>query len=132
MGRLSRRMFLEETLLAAAAAGAGSSGLAAAEKSKQSKSPNERLSVAVIGVRSRGSDHAQAFDSRKDCFVSYICDADSAIGERVAAKFKGKPKFVQDMRRIFDDRSVDIVSIAAPNHWHSLAAIWAMQADKDV
>jgi len=132
MGRLSRRLFLEETLLAAAAAGAGASSLVAAEKSKQSKSPNERLSVAVIGVRSRGSDHAQAFDSRKDCFVSYICDADSAIGERVAAKFKGKPKFVQDMRRIFDDKSVDIVSIAAPNHWHSLAAIWAMQADKDV
>jgi len=133
MRRISRRLFLEETLLAAAAATAGSSRvLVAADQAKQSKSPNERLSVAVIGVRSRGGDHAKAFDSRDDCVISYICDADTAIGERVAGQFKSKPKFVQDMRRIFDDKSVDIVSIATPNHWHSLAAIWAMQAGKDV
>jgi predicted dehydrogenase len=133
MRRLSRRLFLEESLLAAAAASTGVPRvLVAAEPEQQSKSPNERLSVAVIGVRSRGGDHARAFDSREDCFLSYICDADSAIGERVASRFKSKPRFVQDMRRIFDDKSVDIVSIATPNHWHALAAIWAMQAGKDV
>jgi len=133
MKRLSRRLFLQDALLAAAAASAGSSRvLVAADQAKQSKSPNERLSVAVIGVRSRGGDHAKAFDSRDDCVLSYICDADSAIGERVAGQFKSKPRFVQDMRRIFDDKSVDIVSIATPNHWHCLAAIWAMQAGKDV
>ncbi len=132
MRPLSRRLFLEETLLAAAATAGSSRVLLAAERDKQSKSPNERLSVAVIGVNSRGGDHAKAFDSRDDCVISYICDADSAVGERVAARFKSKPKFVQDMRRIFDDKSVDIVSIATPNHWHSLAAIWAMQAGKDV
>jgi predicted dehydrogenase len=135
MGRLSRRLFLEETLLAAAAAGS-SGALAAAEKSKQSKSPNERLSVAVIGFgvreHSRGQDHAKEYDRRNDCFLSYICDADSAIDGAVVAKLKSKPKFVQDMRRIFEDKSVDVVSIATPNHWHSLAAIWAMQAGKDV
>jgi predicted dehydrogenase len=126
-------LFLEETLLAAGAVTVGSSRvLPAAEPVKQSKSPNERLSVAIIGVNSRGGDHAQAYDKRSDCVISYICDADSAVGERVAARFKSKPKFVQDMRRIFDDKSVDIVSIATPNHWHSLAAIWAMQAGKDV
>ncbi|MCU0917346.1 MAG: Gfo/Idh/MocA family oxidoreductase [Planctomycetes bacterium] len=132
MRRLSRRLFLEESLLAAAATAGIPRVSTAAEPEKQSKSPNERLSVAVIGVRSRGGDHAKAFDSRDDCVLSYICDADSAIGERVAGQFKGKPKFVQDLRRIFDDKSVDIVSIATPNHWHSLAAIWAMQAGKDV
>lgn len=133
MKRLSRRLFLQESLLTAAAVSAGSSGvLVAANQTKQSKSPNERLSVAVIGVRSRGGDHAKAFDSREDCVLTYICDADSAIGEKAAARFKSKPRFVQDMRRIFDDKSVDIVSIATPNHWHSLAAIWAMQAGKDV
>ncbi|UCC97372.1 MAG: Gfo/Idh/MocA family oxidoreductase [Phycisphaerales bacterium] len=131
--RLSRRLFLKETLLTAAAASAGPSRvLAAADRAGQSKSPNERLSVAVLGVRSRGGDHAKAFNSRDDCFLSYICDADSPIGERVAGRFESKPRFVQDMRRIFDDKSVDIVSIATPNHWHSLAAIWAMQAGKDV
>ena len=133
MRHFSRRLFLQESLLAAAATSAGSSHvLYGAEPGGQSKSPNERLSVAVLGVRSRGGAHAKAFDSRDDCFVSYICDADIAIGERVAGRFKGKPKFVKDMRRIFDDKSVDIVSIATPNHWHSLAAIWAMQAGKDV
>jgi predicted dehydrogenase len=131
MGNLSRRLFLQETLLTAATAGS-SHVLAAAEPSKQSKSANERLSVAVIGMRGRGGDHANAYDKRQDCVVSYVCDADSAIGERAAARFKSQPKFVQDMRRIFDDKSVDIVSIATPNHWHSLAAIWAMQAGKDV
>ncbi len=133
MRHLSRRLFLAESLLAAGAAVAGSSrALRAAEPAEQSKSPNDRLSVAVIGVNGRGGDHAKAFDSRADCVLSYICDADSAVGETVAARFKSKPRFVQDMRRIFDDKSVDIVSIATPNHWHSLAAIWAMQAGKDV
>ena len=133
MKPISRRLLLEQMLLATGAVAAGSSHeLLAAETAPQSKSPNERLSVAVIGVRSRGGDHAKAYDAREDCVISYICDADSAVGEGVAAKFKSKPKFVQDLRRIFDDKSVDIVSIATPNHWHSLAAIWAMQAGKDV
>ena len=133
MARLSRRLFLQESLLAAAALAAPSPSFAAeAEPTKQSKSPNERLSVAVIGVRSRGAQHAKVFDAREDCALSYICDADSAVGERVAARFESKPKFVQDLRRVFDDKSVDVVSIATPNHWHALAAIWAMQAGKDV
>jgi len=132
MGRLSRRLFLEETFLAAAAAAAGSSrALMAAEPAKQSRSPNERLSVAVIGAGGRGGGHAKVYDAREDCVLSYLCDADAAAAAK-AARLKGKPKFVQDMRRIFDDQSVDIVSIATPNHWHSLAAIWAMQAGKDV
>jgi predicted dehydrogenase len=133
MSRFSRRLFLQESLLATTAIAAGSRGvLAAAETAPQSASPNERLSVAVIGVRGRGGDHAKAFSARQDCAVTYICDADSQAGGSVAERFESKPKFVADMRRIFDDPSVDIVSIATPNHWHSLAAIWAMQAGKDV
>jgi predicted dehydrogenase len=132
MGRVSRRMFLQESLLAAAALAVPTRVLADQAPAKQSRSPNERLSVAVIGVKSRGAQHAKAFADRDDCFLSYICDADTAIGERVAARFDSKPKFVQDLRRVFDDKSVDVVSIATPNHWHALAAIWAMQAGKDV
>jgi len=132
MSRLSRRLFLQESLLATTAMAAGASGALAAETAPQSKSPNQRLSVAVIGVRGRGSDHAKAFSSRQDCAVTYICDADEEVGAKVASRFESKPKFVKDMRKIFDDPSVDIVSIATPNHWHSLAAIWAMQAGKDV
>ncbi|MHC4400696.1 MAG: Gfo/Idh/MocA family protein [Planctomycetota bacterium] len=135
MPRISRRRFLEESMLAAAAAAALPVGQAVAGE-QPSRSANEKLSVAVIGVRGRGNGHAQAFADRDDCEVTYMCDADENV---VAARAKGigdrqgrQPKAVLDMRRIFDDRSVDVVSIATPNHWHALAAIWAMQAGKDV
>jgi predicted dehydrogenase len=132
MKRISRRLFLEESLLAAAAVGASSAICSAAEIGKISKSPNEKLSVAVLGVNGRGKDHLKAYEGRDDIVVSYVCDPDTAVGEKVAAKLKDKGKYERDLRRVFDDKSVDIVSIATPNHWHSLAAIWAMQAGKDV
>ena len=136
MNSITRRYFLEEAMLAAAAAAiTPATPLLAADK--PSTSPNEKLSVAVIGVRGRGQAHAAAYAARPDCEVTYVCDVDSEIGAAYAkqlAKTKNvrEPKFVQDMRRIFEDNSVDIVSIATPNHWHTLAAIWAMQAGKDV
>jgi len=132
MNRISRRRFLEQSMLATAAAAAVPAARPVMAQQEQSTSPNERLSVAVIGVRGRGSAHARMAAARKDCFISYICDCDRAIGPKVAARFDSKPKFVEHMRRIFDDKSVDVVTIATPNHWHSLAAIWAMQAGKDV
>ena len=68
--------------------------------------------------------------------LAYICDIDTKVGnercEEIAKKHGRKPKYVQDLRKMLDDKSVDVVSIATPNHWHSLAAIWAMQAGKDV
>ena len=132
MKPVSRRRFLKRSVTATAAAGifAPAGRVIAAES--ETKSPNEKLSVAVIGVRGRGRAHAQAFHKRDDCFISYICEPDEAIGPKEAEKFDNKPKCVADMRRIFDDKSVDVVSVATPNHWHSLATIWAMQAGKDV
>ena len=132
MNRTSRRRFLEQSMLATASALAASAGRPLVAEEKQSKSPNERLSVAVIGVRGRGQAHARALSARDDCFISYVCDCDREIGPKVAEKFEDKPKWVEDMRRIFDDKSVDVVTVATPNHWHALAAIWAMQAGKDV
>ncbi len=137
MTRINRRGFLEHAMVASAAAMAvGPAGRCLAEE-KPPKSPNETLSVAVIGVRGRGQDHARAFATMPGCEVTYICECDRAIGPTVVKKIadvqKGRePKFVEDMRRIFEDKSVDVVSVATPNHWHSLAAIWAMQAGKDV
>ncbi len=136
MQRVDRRRFLEETMLATAAAMGAAPATQLVAQEKQSTSPNEKLSVAVVGVRGRGSAHAKAFADRADCEVTYICDADEAVAPRVAKRFADKkgrgPKWVTDMREIFDDASVDVVSIATPNHWHALAAIWAMQAGKDV
>jgi predicted dehydrogenase len=134
---LSRRRFLEEALLAAAgAAGAEMLPRAAAGQGEPSRSPNERLSVAVLGVRNRGQDHARAFAARGDCEVTCICDADQRIGGALCEKLEGpghrRPRFVQDLRKVLNDRTIDVVSVATPNHWHALAAIWAMQAGKDV
>ncbi len=102
----------------------------------QSGSPGEKIGVAVIGTGGRGGAHAEAFATRKDCEVRYLCDADLARARGMAAavaKYQGRvPKIGQDMRAVFEDDSVDVVSIATCNHWHALAAIWAMQAGKDV
>ena len=135
MNNLSRRAFLEEIAIVTAATSLPALSVAAGSPS--SGSANERLRVAVIGVRGRGQSHVAAFSAKKDCEIAYVCDADRNVGEayaeKLAAAKKGcRPAFVVDMRRIFDDKSIDIVSIATPNHWHSLAAIWAMQAGKDV
>ena len=136
MANYSRRRFLEDSLLAAAAMAAAPSGRVFAEEEKQGTSAADKLGVAVIGTRGRGQGHMNAFIGRKDTEVTCVCDPDEKIGrqraEQVAKKQGRRPKFVRDMREIFDDKSVDIVSIATPNHWHSLAGIWAMQAGKDV
>lgn len=138
MTRYTRRRFLEDSVLAAAVAAAGSLPVAKAlaADTKQSASPNEKLSIAIVGVGGRGGEHLQAFSSRKDIEVAYIVDPDETIGNKradaVAKKQGRRPKYVRDMREAFDDKSLDLVSTATPNHWHSLVAIWAMQAGKDV
>ncbi len=138
MSKRTRRQFLEDSMFATAAAvaAAGPSQLLAADE-PQSSSPNERLSVAVVGVRGRGGSHLGAFAGRKDTLVTHICDADKDVGQRRATemgKRQGgrKPKYLTDIREVLDDPSVDIVTIATPNHWHALGAIWAIQAGKDV
>src|SRR5205807_1639420 len=77
-----------------------------------------------------------AFAGRHNCVVATICDADESVvgaAMRDAERGSGKPaKYEKDLRKVFDDKSIDIVSIATPNHWHALASIWAMQAGKDV
>jgi len=136
MSKRTRREFLENSMWAAAAAAAATTpGLTVAQE-KQSSSANEKLGVAVVGVRGRGGSHIGAFAGRKDTEVLYICDADRNVGndraEGVAKRQGRKPKFEEDIRKVLEDDSVDIVSIATPNHWHALGAIWAIQAGKDV
>ncbi len=136
MNRRSRRQFLEDSMFAAAAAVAAGSTAPLWASPQQDASPNEKLSVAVIGVNGQGGSHLNALSGRSDCEVTHICDADEAVGQRRAEKVgerQGRtPTYVQDIRKLLEDKSIDIVTIAMPNHWHSLAAIWAMQAGKDV
>jgi len=134
MKDLSRRRFFEESVMAAAAA-ALPAQLLAQEKSP-AVSPNEKLTVAIIGCGIRGKAHARELARIPDCDIAYVCDPDLDRADEVAALLTGDlkrpmPKKVQDLRVICDDKSVDAVFIATPNHWHSLAGIWAMQAGKD-
>lgn len=138
MSKRNRRQFLEDSMLAAAAAvAAGPASQLFGEESAASSSPNEKLRVAVVGVKGRGGSHIGAFAGRKDTEIIYVVDADRDVGEsrvkEIGKRQLGRePKFVEDLRKALDDKSVDIVSIATPNHLHSLQAIWAIQAGKDV
>lgn len=133
----SRRRFLEQSMFAATAAlGTGAAGRVLAAEEARPSSPNEKYSVAIIGTNGRGRSHIGSVLGKENCEITYLCDPDSNVGQRrtedVAEKQGKTPQFVQDMRRVFEDDSVDIVTIATQNHWHALAAIWAMQAGKDV
>ncbi|MBM3459994.1 MAG: gfo/Idh/MocA family oxidoreductase, partial [Armatimonadetes bacterium] len=125
-------------MFAATLAATGSSAQAAQDPRPLGRKvgPNDQIRVAVIGVRGRGRDHVGSYARMQDVVVAAICDVDpnAVPGAMKLVTDRGKPapKFVQDLRRIMDDREIDAVSIATPNHWHSLAAIWAMQAGKDV
>jgi predicted dehydrogenase len=97
----------------------------------------EKVHLAVLGIRSRGHVLATALAQRPDCRVGWLCDADSALFESRAenvAKAQGgpAPKCAQDFRRALDDKSVDALVVATPDHWHGLATVWACQARKDV
>ncbi len=134
---VTRRQFLEDSLLASAAAlAAAAAPQVVAQESARAAGPNGKLRVAVIGVRGRGGSHIAAFAGRSETEITYVCDADEAIGnnraDEIAKKQGFRPKFVKDMRQVFDDPNVDIVSTATPNHWHALCAIWAIQAGKHV
>ncbi len=138
MTKRNRRQFLEDSMMAAAVAVAASSAgeLVQADDSPASGSPSERLGVAVVGVRGRGGSHIGAFAGRKGTEILYVCDADRDVGqkraEEIAKRQERRPTFVEDIRQVLEDKSVDIVSIATPNHWHALCSIWAIQAGKDV
>jgi predicted dehydrogenase len=97
---------------------------------------NDKVQVAVLGVNGRGKDHIKGFQNQSHAEVACLCDPDKVIlqtrADEFVKQYGRKVKMQQDLRNVFDDKSIDAVSIATPNHWHTLAAIWAMQAGKDV
>jgi predicted dehydrogenase len=137
MRSISRRDFLHDTTLFAAAIAA--TGAARAEEKSAAKdvsASDQPLRVACIGVGGRGKDHVRSIAGRPGCVITTICDADSAMigtAMNIVEKKQGKPPvYQQDIRKVVEDKSIDVVTIATPNHWHALAAIWAMQNGKDV
>ncbi|MDC0935960.1 Gfo/Idh/MocA family oxidoreductase [Pirellulales bacterium] len=125
-----RRNFLQTTVAAGLAAQVTSSATARAS------TDDHRLSLAVIGIRGRGGQLARDFAARSDCHISYLCDVDESLFasrvKEIAEIQESAPQIVTDFRRALDDRSLDAVVIATPDHWHALATVWACQAGKDV
>jgi predicted dehydrogenase len=97
---------------------------------------NEKVNLVVVGAGGRGNDHITEFAKQPDCQIVGVCDVNQTAVERAVARIETltgrKPKGYDDMRKAFADKDVDAVSVATPNHWHALAAIWACQAGKDV
>ena len=135
MSQFSRRQFLEQSLTTVAGLSVASKVVAAPSEKAKKASANERINVAVIGVHGRGMDHVRGYLDHPSANLVAICDVDeNTIGGAMKAGEKaGKMlKYYSDIRQLLEDSSIDAVSIATPNHWHALAAIWAMQAGKDV
>jgi predicted dehydrogenase len=138
MDLFSRREFLERSaILSAAAAALGTGAATAAEPAAAGgRSAADKLRVAVVGVHGRGMSHVGGFAGRNNCEITIVCDCDEGvIGKAMGAIEKaqgGAPKFEKDIRKVVENKDVDVVSIATPNHWHALMAIWAMQNGKDV
>jgi predicted dehydrogenase len=139
MNPTTRRLFLEQSMLstAAALALASRSSLATEPQQPPSLGPNDTIQVAIVGAGGRGQSHIDGFAGKPGTVVTHICDCDEKAGQRScesAAEKQGgrKPIWVRDIRKLLEDPSIHAVSIATPNHWHSLGAIWAIQAGKDV
>ena len=97
---------------------------------------NDRVNIGVVGLGGRGRAHMNEWTRMPGARVAALCDVDQAALERGQAQVQkaggDKPKGYEDMRKLFEDKDVDAVSMPLPNHWHALATIWAVQAGKDV
>ncbi len=125
----SRRGFLKTSATAAAS-------LTAARSTSAADAKNDKIILGVIGPGGMGMNHLRNLAGKENVEIAYVCDADAnrmAAAAREAEKRQGRaPKSVNDMRRIFEDKDVDAVVIATPDHWHTPAAILACDAGKHV
>ena len=133
MSAITRRAFLGST---AAAAAATTLGCRAPAGSARAGSPNQRLRIAIVGLRSRGVSHLNQFARLPGVEIAALCDVDRNVLEAARAKAikagAADPLTIVDYRELLERDDIDAVSIATPNHWHALQAVWACQAGKDV
>jgi predicted dehydrogenase len=98
---------------------------------------NDRVRVAVAGLNGRGHAHTDAYLKMDDVELVYLVDPDTRTYAKHLSKIDekkrtDKPQQIQDIRKALDDKNVDAVSIATPNHWHTLMTVWSCEAGKDV
>lgn len=134
---LTRRDFLRHTSLAIA--GVGMAPAIAAQTTGRVVGPNEEIRFAVVGFRGQGGGHIKSLQSLREkgvkVRITALCDVDREVLDGGVKVFKDQGEEVKgytDIRELLQDSNVDALSIATPNHWHSLGTIWAVQAGKDV
>ncbi|HEX5026060.1 MAG TPA: Gfo/Idh/MocA family oxidoreductase [Agriterribacter sp.] len=134
----SRRDFIKKTALAGAGLTIGGMGLSA-KSYAAIPGANERINLAVIGIHGQGQTHINSWcglKTSRNVRLKTLCDADDqwfdSRAKIVVDKTGEKPLKEWDMRKVFDDKEIDAVSLAIPNHWHALGTIWACQAGKHV
>jgi len=122
---MNRRHFLMST---AAATGAVRPSMLA--------SANDTVRVAVVGVRGQGGAHIRVYSAMPNVQIAALCDVDETVLDKrlkeIESAGKPRPARYTDFRKLLEDRSIDAVSIATPNHHHALQTIWALEAGKDV
>ncbi len=140
----SRRSFLATAAKGALITAVAPSALANAASAPlilpaSAKGANDRIRIAILGVNGRGKTHInELMEMAKDANVevAVLCDPDMNVLQKTANNFEQeygrKVKIEQDFRRTYEDKSIDAVTLATPNHWHALQTIWACQAGKDV
>jgi len=131
VARLNRRSFIKQTLATAATV-----TIAGTKSSGQVVGANDRIRIAVAGLNGRGSAHTGAYFGMKNVQVAYLVDPDTRTYKKhldaQAKKELPAAKTLKDIREALEDKELNAVSIATPNHWHSLMTIWACEAGKDV
>jgi predicted dehydrogenase len=143
MKKTTRRNFLKTSLAAGLSLGLPRIVIGGQEPAKTAE-PSDTVRVAVIGmgatkaiggVGGRGHQLIPRIREVPGARIVALCDVNSAFLEREARPFKDRGEEIathRDLRRVFDDKNIDAVVVAVPNHWHALATVWACQAGKDV
>lgn len=127
----SRRNFLKNTSALSALILAGG---VHTQTSRARSLLNSQMNAAIIGTGGRGNDHIAEMIKAENAQITHICEVDSGTAaskaSTIADKQGSKPEIVPDIRKLLENKSIDVVTIASPNHWHALGGIWAMQAGK--
>jgi len=126
MRLISRREFVKGSVAA---------GVTLAIPFSRVRGANDDIRVAVVGMRNQGSNHINWFRNIPGVRVVAICDADKDVIDREEKKFKERNEKVDiyvDYRKLLEDKNIDAIITATPNHWHALVTIWGCQAGKDV
>src|SRR5436309_6626474 len=134
MGSMTRRKFLHKA--AAASAAFPLVTIAGTKASGRVLGANEVIRVGIAGIHGQGNAHIDQYLGFKNVQVTHLIDPDRSLFasrcEKIRQKGGNTPKCFPDIREALEDKELDVLSIATPNHWHSLITIWACQAGKDV